>query len=471
MLKPCLATTCFTFLALAGCAISPDPQPQTMAVPAAWKAMSATEYMLNKPLLIAWWQVYNDANLNSIIEQAHIANTDVQLAATRVAQAWASVDAALSQKRLAVGLNASAERRRLPATRLIGSTEPNVVVPPSIQNQLNVGLQANFEVDLVGRLGKGTVSAQAQFRASEFDALSARLAVTNAVFLAWADVRLAERRHDIASQLVSTANTIAEGEHKRVVAGIGTAQTSRDATQVTLEARQKQIDAMRDRELGLAQIALLIGEYPVDFAARWAIAANDFSIEPKITPDLPARVVARRPDVQAQWERLLGAVTDIERARLERYPTLNLTSTLGFLADSLTSWLRRDAINWTLAAITSIPLLDGGKIAARVDQSKAIRSEREVLYRQSVLTALKEVESGLIQWQAVSAQVSLAKDLHASRTREVADTHRFVQAGTLNSLDSSKAQIRLLDAAESLAIAQRNATIAYGSLNTSLGRQ
>jgi NodT family efflux transporter outer membrane factor (OMF) lipoprotein len=471
MRKSYLATSFLTALVLAGCAISPDPPPQTMAIPVAWKAFPATGDTLGQPLLVAWWHAYNDATLNRIMEQAHIANTDVRLAATRVAQAWASVDAARAQRRPVVGLNTSAERRRLPATRLPGSTEPNVVVPPSIENQFNVGLQANFELDLVGRLGKGTASAQALFRASEFDALAARLAVTNAVFQAWADVRLAERRHDIASQLVLTANTIAEGEYKRVVAGIGTAQTGRDATQVTVEARQKQIDAMRDREQGLAQLALLTGEFPVDFAARWAVAANDISIELKIVPDLPARVVAHRPDIQAQWCRLLGAVTDVERAQLERYPTLNLTSTLGFLADSLTSWLKRDAVNWTLAAIASIPLLDGGKIAARVDQSKAIRSEREVLYRQSVLTALQEVESGLIQWQAVTAQVSLAKDFYASRTRDVADTHQFVQAGTLNILDYSKAQLRLLDAAESLAIAQRNVTVVYGSLNTSLGRK
>jgi outer membrane protein TolC len=139
--------------------------------------------------------------------------------------------------------------------------------------------------------------------------------------------------------------------------------------------------------------------------------------------------------------------------------------------DSLTSWLKRDAVNWTLAAVASIPLLDGGRIAARVAQSKALRNEREVLYRQSVLTALREVESGLIQLQAEAAQVSLTKDLYATRTREVADKDRLLQAGTLNSLDHAKAQLRLLDATESLAIAQRNRSVAYGSLNTSLGRQ
>jgi outer membrane protein TolC len=115
--------------------------------------------------------------------------------------------------------------------------------------------------------------------------------------------------------------------------------------------------------------------------------------------------------------------------------------------------------------------LDGGRIAARVAQSKALRNEREVLYRQSVLTALREVESGLIQLQAEAAQVSLTKDLYATRTREVADKDRLLQAGTLNSLDHAKAQLRLLDATESLAIAQRNRSVAYGSLNTSLGRQ
>jgi outer membrane protein TolC len=332
MRKQCWAIACFFALVLAACATSPHPPPQIMAVPAAWKAALATEDSLNQPSPVAWWHAYNDATLNRIMAQAHIANTDVLLAATRVAQAWASVDAARSQRRPVVGVNTSAERRRLPATRLIGSTEP-IVVPPNNQNQLNIGLQASFEVDLIGRLGKGVVSAQAQFKATEFDASAVRLAVTNAVFQTWADVRLAERRHELASQLIVIANTIVEAEYKRVAAGIGTAQTRRDATLLRVEAGQKRIDALRDREQGLAQLALLLGEAPIDVSARWAVALNSESADLKITPDLPASVVVQRPDIQAQWERLLGAVTDVERVQLERYPALNLTSTFGFLAD------------------------------------------------------------------------------------------------------------------------------------------
>lgn len=466
-----LVTMCFVVLMLAGCASAINPPLQSVSVPVAWKSAAVVAVTLDQPTPDAWWREYNDVTLNRIIEQAHIANTDVRLAAARIAQAWASVEAARAERRPLVALNASHERQRTPATGLQSGVELNETVPPSTRNQFNIGLQANFELDLVGRLGKAVESAQAQLKANEFDAVAARLAVTNAVIQAWADVRLAEHRYRLALQLITAANEIANGESRRVAAGFGTSQTDRDAAQTVVEAKQKEVDAVRDREQGLARLALLLGESPIDFSARWVESADRVPPELKVAPDLPAKVVLRRPDIQAQWQRLSSAATDVERAQLERYPALNLTSTVGFVAERLTNWLQRDAVSWALGAKASLPLLDGGRIAARVDQSKALRTEREVLYRQSVFVALQEVESGLVQWQAVQAHLKLGQDLRALRVREMADTQRSIQAGVLNRLAYTKAELRLADASASLAMAERDAAVAYASLQTALGRQ
>lgn len=458
-------------LMLAACASSINPPLQPVSVPVAWKSAAVADETPDQPLPGAWWREYNDVTLNRIVEQAHVANTDVRLAATRVAQAWASVEAARAERRPLVALSANSERQRTPANRSQDSSGESVTVPPSTRNQFNIGLQANFELDLVGRLGKSVESAQAQLKANEFDAVAARLAVTNAVVQAWADVRLAEHRHRLSLQLITAANAIAGGESRRVAAGFGTSQTNRDAAQTVVEAKQKEVDALRDREQGLARLALLLGESPIDFSARWVDVSDRVPPELKVAPDLPAKVVVQRPDIQAQWQRLSSAATDVERAQLERYPALNLTSTVGFVAERLTNWLKRDALSWALGAKASLPLLDGGRITARIDQSKAIRTEREVLYRQSVFVALQEVESGLVQWQAVQAQLKLVQDLRALRMREMADAQRSMQAGTLNRLAYTKAELRFADASVSLATAERDAAVAYASLQTALGRQ
>jgi outer membrane protein TolC len=85
--------------------------------------------------------------------------------------------------------------------------------------------------------------------------------------------------------------------------------------------------------------------------------------------------------------------------------------------------------------------------------------------------AFQEVESGLVQWQAVQAQLKLGQDLSALRVREMADTQRSIQAGILNRLAYTKAELRFADASTSLAIAERDAAVAYASLQTALGRQ
>ncbi len=464
-----LAVTWCVVLALGGCASPIHPPLQSVSLPVAWK-FAAGDGALDQPYPDAWWHEYNDAVLNRIIEQAHVANMDVQLAATRVAQAWASVEASRADRRPLVGLSAGSERLRTPATRLQDAGGQNAVLPPVTRNQFNVGLQASFEIDLVGRLGKAVESAQAQLKANEFDAVAARLAVTNAVIQAWADIRLAEHRHEIALKLVTAANAIAKGESKRVSAGLGTSRTNRDAAQTVVEAKQKEVDALRDRDQSIARLALLVGESTIDFSAHWAGSTDRKQLELKVAPDLPAKVVAKRPDIQAQWQRLASATTDVERVQLERFPVVNLTSAVGFVAERLVDWLKRDALSWALGAKASLPLLDGGRIAARVDQSRALRAEREVLYRQSVFVALQEVESELVQWQAVRTRLKLVQNLRALRLREISDVQLNIEAGILNILEYSRAELRLFDATESVAIAERDVAVAYASLNTALGR-
>ncbi len=457
-------------VALAGCASVNEEPPEIVSVPVAWKAAALADGLPDEPRPEAWWRDYHDETLNRIVALAHAANLDVRLAVTRVAQGWASVDAARAERRPLIALNTNLQRQRTPATGLQAGTEPAVLVPPSTRNQLSVELQTSFELDVVNRLGKALGSAQAQLKADEFDAQAVRLAVTNSVVQAWLDVRLAENRHQLGLRLIAAASAVAEGESKRVTAGFGTSQTKRDAAQTVVEAKQKQAEALRDREQGLARLALLVGESPMESSVRWIGLAIGPLPELKIAPDLPAEVVARRPDVQALWQRLSSAVTDVERAKLERYPAVSLTSTLGFVAERLTDWLKRDAATWAFGALGSLPVFDGGRNTARVEQSRASRAEREVLYRQSVFVALQEVESGLIQWQAAQAQLRLIQDVQALRLREMVDVQRSIQAGTLNRLAYLRAELRILEASTSLVGAQRDVAVAYAVLQTSLGR-
>jgi outer membrane protein TolC len=197
------------------------------------------------------------------------------------------------------------------------------------------------------------------------------------VVAACADARIAEARLSEIRQLAVTAAALRATEGRLVRAGLGTTRDARDADD--LAAAQLE----RTHAVAIARLGVLLDQAPVD--VKMGAPSDDLFVAPlRISVDLPASVIERRPDVQAAWQRLSGATTDIERVRLERYPRLSLTRALGFASNELHTWLTRNALAWAIGAAASMPLLDGGRIDASRAGAVAVRDQYAAGYRRAV---------------------------------------------------------------------------------------
>ena len=68
-------------VALVGCAVTSDYHPTTVEMPQQWNVHPADKAPVAQSA-IAWWTMFHDAELDSLIERAVRANLDVQLART-----------------------------------------------------------------------------------------------------------------------------------------------------------------------------------------------------------------------------------------------------------------------------------------------------------------------------------------------------------------------------------------------------
>ena len=73
-------------MGVTGCAVGPNYKRPTVDSPAAFRGDDATN---SSPVGLAWWQVYQDPNLQGLIREAISDNYDLLIAATRVQQARA----------------------------------------------------------------------------------------------------------------------------------------------------------------------------------------------------------------------------------------------------------------------------------------------------------------------------------------------------------------------------------------------
>jgi outer membrane protein TolC len=157
-----------------------------------------------------------------------------------------------------------------------------------------------------------------------------------------------------------------------------------------------------ERDLALAQagvlaqqLAILLGYPPRQQVAPRVEKLIDLPSLPKL--GVPAELIQRRPDIRSAWFSVRSANSDLAAAIAERFPQLS------FSTDLSTSGVHtRDLFNnWlvTLAANLVTPIVDGGLLKAEVDRTRAVAAEALNAYGQTILEALGEVETALVQEQ------------------------------------------------------------------------
>src|SRR5690606_19937050 len=248
--------------------------------------------------------------------------------------------------------------------------------------------------------------------------------------------------------------------------------------------RQRQLVEQSRTQLALAkadlrllnnQMAVLLGQSATQATELAAPALVE--LPPIPAAGVPAQWLQRRPDLRSAFYRLQAADQDVAQAVAQRYPRLNLSLAVESLADSpsriFDDWLG------SIAAGLTAPLIDGGKRRAAVTAAEAQRRALLADYRQTVLTAVREVEDALVIDQRDQAQLtSLNEQLQLAETALEQLRFRYRRGAVqyldvltaLTSFQSLQRQVlslryQLLETRISLA-----RTLAGGRKDTALGR-
>src|SRR5512139_1208890 len=111
---------------------------------------------------------------------------------------------------------------------------------------------------------------------------------------------------------------------------------------------------------------------------------------------LPAETLRQRPDVRAAELKVSAAAQRVVQADAARYPSFNLSGSLGLSALTLSGLGAGGAVASSLLAGVSVPLFDGGAAKAQVSAQQAALDQANAAHRGAVLAALKDVEDALV---------------------------------------------------------------------------
>jgi multidrug efflux system outer membrane protein len=432
-----LAALCI--FGLPGCALTRvDPETPELTLPQALpdgRPTTGGDVVSPAASLPApWWRIFADEELDRLIDEGLARNTDVAVAAARVAQARAAAQIAGADRLPSLDVAAGASRSRESAIR-----QP-VQGARVTSNEYYANAGVSYELDLWGRYQHASEAARARLLASELDRETVLLSLSGDIARAYFALQAAaSQAHRARETLVNREESLRierireEGGEsdeytlRRVEAEVASARTS--AHQFELE------EARRANAL-----SVLLGRSPREMIDQRISFADEpvSGPAPTLPPGLPSAVLENRPDIRAAGALLEAAAADMGVARAELFPSISLTGVFGWASLELEDLFSAPNEEWSVAGSILQPVFQGGRLRAGVSRADALRQERRAEYARAVQTAFREVLDGL------QGQASL-HTIEASATEEAKALGRATELAELRYREGDISYLELLD--------------------------
>lgn len=443
---------------LAACAVGPDYQaPET--VPAGF-ARAGSEVVAGGSLEAKWWTLFGDAALSDLVDQALKANLDLAVAVTRVEEARALFrDQELDQYPV-VTANGSASKGEAPQ---LGSNSTG----PRVQTEnVRLGFDAAWELDLFGRVRRGTEAARADAAAARASLHEAQVLVAAEVARNYFEWRGSSQQLDVARRNRDTQAETLRLTQIRSSAGVGTDLDVASA-QARLSATEAGIPLLEtSRRRAEHRLAVLLGQRP---GAWQPPAPADIAALSRALPVGEAgELLRRRPDIARAAAELHAATARVGVASADYFPRLSLAGFAGFSAGSFND-LGAASRAWSVGPTLSWAAFDLGSVAARVDAADARSRAAAARYEQTVLTALEETENAFVGVSQSRLRLQHTLD-QAAAARRAAELARIqYKAGVIDFLVLLDAERTLLAAEDAVAASETAVNTSAVALYKALG--
>ncbi len=442
---------------LSSCAVGPTYRRPEVATPAATRGQIGPAQAASLADE-AWWDVFHDDALRSLIAEALKNGYDVRTAAWRVEEARAL--AGISRAQLYPQFQISADWTRSRASLF------NSPVPPKPVNLYDVNLGASWELDLWGRIRRSNQAALAQFLATEEARRGVILSLASEVATDYFRLRLLDLQLEIARRTATAFRETRDLFGRRLAGGAASALETASAeaalasTKANIPSIERQITAQEN------QLDVLLGREPGRIPRGAAL--DDQFLPPEVPSGLPSDLLERRPDLREAEQNLVAANAEVGVTTANLFPTISLTGAFGGVAPGVAQ-LFGDGRTWSLGGGLLTPIVQAGRLKHLRRAARAQWEQAKVGYEQSVTSAFAEVSSALVAYQKLA-------EVEAEQNRAVASYREAVRlagmryvAGLSDYLEVLQAQQQLYPAENALALTRFDRLATLVELYKALG--
>jgi NodT family efflux transporter outer membrane factor (OMF) lipoprotein len=377
-------------LSMASCAVGPKYNRPAVEVPAAykevgdWKPAQPNDQSLGG----AWWQIFQDQQLNALEDQINVSNQNLKAAEAQYTQTRAVLRYYRADYFPSITAGAAATRNRISNNRPPGHLSSN----GATYNDYQIPVQLSYELDVWGRVRKSVESQREQAQASAADLATVNLSLHAQLALFYFQARSLDAQEQLLNSTVAQYEQAFQLTDSRFKGGLASEVEVQQASTQLETTRAQAIDVGVQRVQYEHAIGTLIGKP----ASSFHLSPLPLTSPPPSIPlELPSELLERRPDIAAAERRMAAANAQIGVAKAAYYPNISLGATGGFESGVITTLLSGPSILWSVGASAIEPIFDGGRRRANTDQAIAAYDQTVANYRETVLTGFQQVEDNL----------------------------------------------------------------------------
>ncbi|GIU53916.1 MULTISPECIES: efflux transporter outer membrane subunit [Shewanella] len=461
-------------LLLTGCSMTPDYQVEdtikldTVYLHDASQGESQIEHD-------AWWQRFNDPQLNQLIEQVQQQNITIQLAAQRIQSAKAYETSVSSFKIPTVSVGAGgfsygiSEKDPLLGAAVSGINfgGQNLALDNDYQGAV-VGANISWEMDIFGKIDSLSNAASIRIEQAEIIQQGMVTLITADVVHNYLQYRGAQARLAIAKRNIDEQEQTLNMVKSLVRSGYGSDLDLANASAALATVKATQTVFETAEKVHLYRISTLLGLHPSQVTDKFSQAPLPL-VTGQIPVGLPSDLLKRRTDI-AFAERDMAAINEELGASIAaQYPSFFITASPATLAKNVDDLFSSGSASWMGGIGVKWNLIDGGRGQAMVDLQESRFKQASLGYQQTVNDAFNEVETTLMSYGnslKFYQQLSTAADQTQTAVSKAKSLYKAGLIDYIQVLDAQRQDNLMQD---SLVVAQLNIASNLILVNKALG--
>jgi NodT family efflux transporter outer membrane factor (OMF) lipoprotein len=445
-------TTLLTLLlASAGCMVGPNYKRPSVAAPPAFKEQppdnfkeaEAAGWKQSQPgdaySKGRWWELYNDAALNALEEQVSVSNQNVLQAEAQYRQAKAAVSVARAALFPTVTTAPAITTGGSGSGAATGSTS----AASGVHTSFNLPFNVSWEPDLWGNIRRGVTASTATAQSLSANVGNARLLYQAELAEDYFGLHGLDGEAGLLTRTAASYEEFLTLTRDRFSAGIASDLDVAQAESQLYGVQSQLMDLGVQRAAFEHAIAILIGKAPAELTLPTVTLTTP---PPPMPLVVPSELLERRPDISSAERQVAAANEQIGIAMAAFYPNLSLVGSAGLENSSLAKWFTWPSRFWSVGPQLAETLFDAGRRRGVVAAQQASYDATVAAYRETVLTAMQQVEDNLAALRILAEEAGKVQQTVQSAKRALDISSAQYRAGTAGYLTVITSQATLLTA-------------------------